>query len=396
MSQKISGFVPASCDLLAIGEPTHQEPAFALVRNNLFAQLAGQGFRSIALETDRVAALIVNDYVQDGVGDLDAVLRDGFSHGFGQLPGNRELVTWMREYNAARPPAQRLAFHGCDISTEMFSAPSPRRYLEYTRDYLGQAFDPEIADLAGDDERWSRVEAIMDPASSPGATAEARMLRCIADDLLTMLYMCTPELIGATSREDWFRAQAHVTAGLGLLRYHRQSAEPAQEENARISRLMVTRDALIAQNLLDLRLIEAQRGPTLVFAQNGHLQRNLCHWDLGGRELSWNSAGAIVSPLLGERYVFAAGSLGRSDAIGLGEPGSGTFEALLQRHFPAWGLTPAAGIATAARTATPRTRTDITPQQGYFPLTQAGLDSADLILHIGNGTAASAATPVAG
>src|SRR5690242_17283331 len=70
MSQDIRDFLTPSTDLLAFGEPTHLEPAFGRVRNELFGQLAEQGFGSIALETDRVAALAVNDFVQEGTGNL--------------------------------------------------------------------------------------------------------------------------------------------------------------------------------------------------------------------------------------------------------------------------------------------------------------------------------------
>lgn len=99
MTLDIRDFVTPSCDVLALGEPTHGEPVFARIRNGLFAQLIDRGFRSIALETDRVAALVVNDFVQGGAGHLDAVMEEGFTHGFGALEPNRQLVVWMREYN---------------------------------------------------------------------------------------------------------------------------------------------------------------------------------------------------------------------------------------------------------------------------------------------------------
>ncbi|HKN51709.1 MAG TPA: erythromycin esterase family protein, partial [Amycolatopsis sp.] len=361
-------------ELLALGEPTHREPAFTEVRNELFLQLVEHGFRSIALETDRVATLMVNDFVQDGVGTLDAVMREGFSHNFGHIEGNRQLVAWMREYNEGRPVEERLTFHGFDASTETMSAPSPRRYLEYTRDYLG--LDLDLANLTGDDERWSRTEAVVDPAMSPGDTPEAERLRVIADDMLTSLYARAPERIAATSRAEWFRAQTYLTAGLGLLRYHKQSARRL-EQNARISLLGATRDALMAQNLLDIRALEARRGPTLVFAHNFHLQRSLI--DMPQLDLSWVGAGAIVESLWGERYVFVAGSIGRSEGLQLGEPEPDTYEGVLQTQFSSWGVTKASAVSG-------RTRTDTTPMQAYFPLEQATLDAADAVLHIKAGT----------
>ncbi|WP_326955635.1 erythromycin esterase family protein [Amycolatopsis sp. NBC_01286] len=369
MSQDIRDFAPASCTLLGYGEPSHQEPAFPLRRNALFAQLAGHGFRSIALETDRVAALAVDGFVRDGAGTLDTAMKEGFSHSFGELDANRRLVAWMREHNEPLPAAERLAFHGFDASTEMMSAPSPRRYLEHARDYLG--LDVDVASLAGDDDRWSRTEAVMDAAASPGATPAADALRAIADDLLTTLHSRAPERIAATSRAEWVRARTHLTAGLGLLRYHKQAAIDGAE---RYSRLSGTRDAIMAQNLLDIRDLEAQRGPTMVFAHNSHLQRGTSTWNSAVANLVWSGAGAIVGSLLGERYVFVAGSVGRSEALRLGEPEPETYEASLQDRVDGWGL---------VRAVEPgRTRTDAIPETGYFPLTPEVLDGADAVLHI--------------
>ncbi|KUN09570.1 erythromycin esterase [Streptomyces yokosukanensis] len=376
MSQDIRDFATPSCDLLALGEPTHQEPAFGHVRNELFARLADYGFRSIALEIDRVAALAVNDHVQTGAGSLDTVMREGFSHGFGAQDANRQLVRWMRAYNENRPAERRLTFHGFDAPTENTTAPSPRPYLEHARDYL--ELDLDLAGLTGDDTRWSRPEAVLDAAMSPGATVEAERLRSIADDMLLSLYARAPELIAATSRDEWFRARTHLTAGLGLLRYHKQCARPL-EPGLRIAALAATRDALMAQNLMDIRGIEEERGPTLVFAHNLHVQRNPSVWRLGDLAADWSCAGAIVGSLLGERYVCVVGSLGRSEALGLGDPDPDTYEGRLQSRVGTWGLE-ASGTAPAART-----RTDTHPRQGYFPLDRATLDAVDAVLHIREG-----------
>ncbi|WP_181777456.1 erythromycin esterase family protein [Amycolatopsis pittospori] len=357
MSQDIRDFVTPSCDLLGLGEPTHQVPGFAEVRNELFAQLVDRGFRSIALETGRVAALVANDFVLDGAGSLDIAMSDGFTHDFGNLEPNRKLIAWMREYNENRPPQERLSFHGFDAQTEVMNAPSPRRYLEYAAEYLGSAQD--IADVAGADERWSDTEAVMDPARSPGASADAYRLRAIAADLLTALR--------ARKRDaGWARAEIHLMAGIDLLRYHEHCAEPL-EPGERYGRLSAVRDAIMARNLLDIRAAEAARGATMVFSHNLHLRRH-----------GTDAAGTLLGPLLGDRYTFVATSLGRSDAIALQDPEPDTYEGFLQKHITTeWGLTPASVIPSA------RVRTDPTPRQGYFPLDQPLLDDADAVLHLG-------------
>ncbi|WIY05138.1 erythromycin esterase family protein [Amycolatopsis mongoliensis] len=318
-----------TAELLAFGEPTHFEPAFARIRNELFAQLAAHGFRSIALETDRVAAL-------DG----------GFSHGLGEVEANQQLLAWLHEYNETAD--EPLAFHGFDAPTEMFSAPSPRRYLEHVRDYLG--LDADIAALTGDDERWSRSEAILDPAASPGASPDARELRVIADDLL----MALDARVETTARAEWDRARIHATAGLDLLRYHAASARPG-DRDTRIARLAGARAVIMARNLLDIH--GSQPGRTLVFAHNAHLG---------------SGAGAIVASRLGDRYAFVAGSLGHSEALGLGEPAADTYEGQLQRDTETWKLT----------TEIPAGHTRDDTDRRYAPLTRELLAAADAVLHI--------------
>ncbi|MFB6892802.1 erythromycin esterase family protein [Kitasatospora sp. NPDC056327] len=375
MTQDIEDFVPPSCGLVAFGEPTHREPAFGRVRNHLFARLAERGFRSVALETDRVAALAVDAFVREGAGSLDAVMREGFSHGFGAQEPNRRLVAWMREYNRDRPAAERLAFHGFDAPTENTTAPGPRRYLEHVRDHLG--IDLDVAGIAGDDERWSRPEAVLDAAASPGASAAADRLRAIADDLMGHLFARAPELTAdGPGREEWVRARTHLTAATGLLRYHRQAARP-MEPAERLAGLLGTRDEIMARNLLDIRAAEAGRGGTFVFAHNAHLQRNPAVWRMGENDVTWNGAGRIVAALVGgEEYFFLAGSLGRSPATGLGEPAADTYEGCLRTPGAAWSLTAADRVPERAG------RTDTARAQGYFPLDGALVAGADAVLHI--------------
>lgn len=378
MSRDIREILTPSCTVLALGEPTHLEPSIAWIRNTLFARLADHGFASIALETDRVAARLVDDYVRRGVGDLDTVMRAGFSHGFGAFPANRQLVTWMREHNEKLPPQRRLAFHGFDAPLETMSAPSPRRYLEFARAYLD--YDADLAGLLGDDEQWSRTEAVLDPASSVGLTPQAGQLRLIADDMFLEFQLRTPGLIAATTREEWQTARMHLMAAAHLLRYHATSARRIGEQE-RLTRMCATRDACMAENLADIRAAESERGATLVFAHNLHLQRNPGSMRMGEVTVDWFSAGAIFDAVHPGEYCFVVGSLGRSATIALGDPDPGTFEHFLQSRTADWTLS-----ATDDLTAG-RTRAAIDPARGYFPLDRDTLAGADAVLHVCDGAA---------
>lgn len=118
--------VPTRPRLLALGEPTHGEDALLELRNDLFRQLVEQeGYRTIAIESDCLMGLVVDDYVTSGAGSLDDAMEQGISHDWGAFAGNRELVHWMRDYNDGRPASEQLRFAGFDGPLEITAAASP-------------------------------------------------------------------------------------------------------------------------------------------------------------------------------------------------------------------------------------------------------------------------------
>ncbi len=155
--------LPGRPQLLALGEPTHGEDTLLDLRNELFRPLVEQeGYRTVAIESDCMMGLVVDDYVTSGTGTLDEVMERGFSHGFGASAANRELVRWMRAYNDGRPASERLRFAGFDGPLEITGAASPRQALTALHRYLAAQVDAgllpctaETLDrLLGADDRW--------------------------------------------------------------------------------------------------------------------------------------------------------------------------------------------------------------------------------------------------
>jgi hypothetical protein len=371
--------------LLALGEPYHGEPAFPALRNRILETLTGEGFRSIAIESDRAAALAVDDYVQGHRDDLD--LSTGISHGWGEHPATRDLIDWLRAHNAGRPPQERVAFHGFDAPTEIEAAPSPGPYLRRLRDYLGVEA-PGLDDLVGEDTRWTAPEIMYDAARSPGRSPEAAALRGLAEDFTTRLYGHAPRLVEETSARAWHHMRVLASTVTGLLSYHAVMAGPGTPSE-RIAGLLQARDALMARNLLDILDAERDRGPVLVAAHNTHLQRGPSRWETRWEGVDhaaqWAGAGSIVSTLLGDRYVFVAGSLGASGPAGLGVPEPGVYE---ERLGPETGVfPPPSGDDLRERS------TDLL---GHFPLTASLVEGSDAILHIGHGPGAAEAARIMG
>lgn len=369
--------LPTRPGLLALGEPTHGEDALLELRNDLFRQLVEQeGYRTVAIESDCTAGLVVDDYVTAGTGTLDEVMDHGFSHEWGAFAGNRDLVRWLRAYNDGRPPSEQVRFAGFDGPLEITGAASPRQPLTALHAFLSDRVDAELLPctpatldrLLGDDERWPNPAAMMDPSQSVGQTTDASRLRLLADDLVALLDEQTPLLVATSAPEEWQRTRLYGRTATGLLRYHYWMADPS---SGRMARLLGVRDSIMAANLLAL----AERGPTLVHAHNGHLQRDRSTMTMGGQAVAWWSAGAIVSAQLGGQYAFLATALGTIRHRGVDTPPPDTVEGVLYGLPQPRSLidVPRLAAALADRPPVPR----VSPWYGYSPLDPAHLASLD-------------------
>ncbi|WP_370181266.1 erythromycin esterase family protein [Rhodococcus wratislaviensis] len=372
--------------LLGFGEPMRGEESFLLLRNQMFRFLVEhEGYRSIAIESSCLKGLLVDSFVRGpDRRPLDDIMERGFSHGFGESRANRDLIGWMAEYNRRREPDEQLRFSGFDAPIEMTSADSPRQALTFLDTYLRTHLDEQdlpctpgrISALIGDDDRWSNPAVAMDPTQAVGTTPEAVELRLIADDLMTLLASQTPRLVADGTRDEVWEAELHGRVATCLLSYH---AGMAENSPRRIARLLGIRDTLMADNLSAVVQREADRGPTFVFAHNGHLSKGETHWDLAGLHLHWWCAGAHLDVRLGDAYTVIGSAVGEAPGHGIGQPPPGTLE---DRLFAVGEscLVPAAPVAR--RIGDVEKRADPSGNSTYFPLDPAGVGELDGILFV--------------
>ncbi|GGX27200.1 erythromycin esterase family protein [Streptomyces noursei] len=374
--------LPTRPRLLALGEPTHGEDTLLDIRNELFRQLVEQeGYRTIAIESDCLMGLVVDDYVTSGTGTLDDVMERGFSHGFGASAANRELVRWMRAYNDGRPASEQLRFAGFDGPLEITGAASPRQALTALHGYLAARVDADLLPctaetldrLLGSDDRWTNSAAMMDPSQSVGQSADAKELRLLADDLVTLLDEQAPHLIAATPRDDWDRACLYGRTATGLLRYHFRMADTSP---MRMTRLCALRGLMMAHNLLAV----AARGPALLHAHNSHLQREKSSMQMWQGPVEWWSAGALVSARLGDGYAFIATALGTIRHQGVDTPPPDTVEGRLYTLPEDRYVVDAPRLAAALDAPRPTPR--VSPYFGYAPLDPSHLPGIDGVVFI--------------
>ncbi|MEW2291231.1 erythromycin esterase family protein [Streptomyces sp. NPDC006743] len=379
----VMALLPARPRLLALGEPAHGQDALLGLRNDVFRQLVEQeGYRTIAIESDCLKGLIVDDYVTSGTGSLDDVMERGFSHEwFNVCAPNRELVRWMRAHNEGRPASERVRFAGFDGPLEMTGAASPREALTALHGYLRAHLDADLLPctaetldrLLGADDRWTDAAVMTDPARSVGRSAEAGRLRLLADDLVALLDEQTPHLLAVTSRDEWDRARLYGRTATGLLRYHWRTADTSP---SRMARLCALRDAMMARNLLAL----AERGPVLVHAHNSHLQREKSTVRMWEGPIAWWSAGALAGARLAEQYAFVATALGTLREQGVDAPPQDTLEGLLYALPEDRCVIDTRRLAAVLGDSRPVPRRS--PWFGYAPFDPAHLASTDGLVFV--------------
>jgi erythromycin esterase len=380
---QVIALLGAPVELLGFGEALHGGEEILILRNRLFQRLAEEhGYSAIAIESSFPRAHLVNDYVSGrSPGSYDGVEEAGFSHGFGKLSANRELVEWMRRYNADPSHPVQICFYGFDSPTEMTGATSPRRVLNFVLDYLA-SIDPvaarkhrdRIEPLFGLDSDWENPAAMTDPAKSIGLSPAATALRIETENLITELHRHRPELVAKSDEAQYREALHYAAVARQLLNYH-----AAVARGAKPAELLGMRDASMADNLAYIVSRERGRGKVLAFAHNRHLQRGEARWQWGPELFVWWPAGSHLEGIFGPRYAVIGSAVGESSANGIGPPEEGTFEAKLTA-VPGTGLFipthRGRGFLSPAIAALPL-RSGSQKNLTYFPLTPQSLTDFD-------------------
>ncbi len=158
----------------------------------------------------------------------------------------------------------------------------------------------------------------------------------------------------------------------------------AETSDARIARLLGLRDVMMADNLNAIAAREGQRGATLVFAHNLHLQKGLSKWHLGELSLEWWSAGAIIGAQLGTQYAVLTSALGAAPHQGLRAPAAETLEGTLFALPERGYLFNSGSLTNALSGMGPKlvVRTDMAPNNGYFPLDPGHLNEMDGVIFL--------------
>lgn len=366
--------------VVGLGEAGHGLEAYGRLRNQLFAELVRHaGFTAITLESGIVEAAHVDRYVthfDDDGPTIEAVLERGFTHGMGPYEETRELVEWVRAYNADAAERGRplVRFFGKDLPREGDTLTTP---LAEVRAYLESIGASEIIEPA-----WtlaSRASAVTNEVLD--AIEAAGHPRVIDPDLLDFITSVSHDQLDdaeraalaahvhalgdaldaraaaadAPDRHAWARSMVRVAEQL-LADLESRRAHPRDPMAPRAIALLEeiyagrtppridpnrvgdvtnpdhvadyfagrrSRERHLSENVLAI----AEHHKTLSFSHNSHLARGETSAVIGGRRVADHSEGHFVADVLGDAYRVIACTHGAGED-GVAAP-AGTLEATL-------------------------------------------------------------------
>src|SRR3954452_14201971 len=109
--------------IVGLGESAHLVHEFYLARHRILRFLVEElGFSAFVMESGWSEGMAVHDWVRGDDGDIDGLLRTGFTYGLGACREMRDQLCWMRTHNSRGD--RKVDFYGMDMLSNL-STPEP-------------------------------------------------------------------------------------------------------------------------------------------------------------------------------------------------------------------------------------------------------------------------------
>lgn len=298
-----SSIMPAleEAKIIGVTECVHDMIEPFQFRNALIKRLVTeQKISAIAIESGFSESRLCYDYILGKNISLDSVMNLGFTCRFGTIDSNRELLIWLREYNADKSLDEQVHFYGFDLP----GCP-PNPYLEdafagfsYVFDYLDEV-NPALSTTFREKMGMYEEKLQMEP-NPTDETIDFRdldsldwiQLDQILDDLEETFTRNRIEFEHASSELDYhwaFRSVVNARANVDFLR---AIGNPAYEYNVRDF-----------GQFANVEWIVRKEGGKrlLLFAHSAHLMKEI-HSD-NEDVLSYPMCGEYLGEKYGEDYV---------------------------------------------------------------------------------------------
>lgn len=295
-----------SAKVVALGESSHGVHEFLEFRNRLFQYLVEEmGFTAIAFETALPESRSIYDYVAEGRGTAEDVIRENRSWSPELVEENLALVRWMRERNAGASSRRKVHFYGIDLSyTGPWGAVPTPVPAQKALAYLLKVDPTAAAALRGELEPLLTrlTEGRPWPVFSQ---AESDALSRGIDDLISILERERLAYISATGQRDYDWAhRCAIVARQGDRAFRlAPRVSPGPKIPASAWQMVSSRDAALAENVQWVLEQEGTEGRILVFAHNAHVKNAPTEGGIWNYDQPPNAMGQYLKSVLGKDLV---------------------------------------------------------------------------------------------
>lgn len=134
----------ADASIVALGEATHGTREFFELKARLIRYCVERlGTRTIGLEANAGECLAIDEYVVHGDGNPRDAL-DGIHFWTWNVESVLDLLEWLREFNADRPPEDRVRFQGFDAQYTQGSVDRLLAFFERVDPEFGARIAPDL------------------------------------------------------------------------------------------------------------------------------------------------------------------------------------------------------------------------------------------------------------
>jgi erythromycin esterase len=128
-------------EIVGLGEATHGTKEFFQLKHRIFSYLVeNHGFKVFAFECDMGESYYLNNFITEGEGDIEMIMRDKMHFWTWNTEEVKELLVWMRDYNEHKSAEDKIYFIGVDCQFLTYQAEIILNYFDATNVSLSENY----------------------------------------------------------------------------------------------------------------------------------------------------------------------------------------------------------------------------------------------------------------
>lgn len=259
MQDAALGWLEALSDkrIVALGEATHGTREFFQMKYRIFRYLVEHHqFQAIGMEADFAESFYLDAYVQGGPGNLEMLMQERMHFWTWRTKEVRDMIQWMRQYNAGLVDEDRVHFMGFDCQFMTYQPVLLKDYLGNTLPDVEQRISTAIGPILQHDNQDFAFTTEQQYAAWQDTLVELQELLETHRGTLT-----------AASSHYLFEMHKHLLRNLAQVLQSKYHIAIGQN-------LINWRDQFMGENALWYVDLLGQQAKACMWAHNAHVARN--------------------------------------------------------------------------------------------------------------------------